>query len=317
MKLDPRPAAAFPRSVAWSSARVGAGRARRGSMIAAALAVALAATGCVDIVGADLGRYTERDEKHFAVSGTPDVTLGTFDGSIEVRPWDKPEVQVVVEKRGKSKAAIDTIDIRTEHDGNRVTVEARVGDNHGFNLRFNDSRSARLIVSLPAASNVVAKSGDGAIDIERVDGHIQLRSGDGSIRARDVNGDLNVHTGDGSITLGGRLTSVRAHSGDGSVRVQAAEGSSPNEDWDITTGDGSVTLEIPDSFGAELDAHTGDGGISTRDVTVSNVTGRIGRNSLRGRLGNGGHTLRVRTGDGSITLVRARTTRPQTAEREP
>jgi len=37
---------------------------------------------------------------------------------------------------------------------------------------------------------------------------------------------------------------------------------------------------------------------------VSNVTGQIGRNSIRGRLGAGGHNLRVRTGDGSITLRR-------------
>src|SRR5262249_39092470 len=165
------------------------------------LAVAFAGPGCVDIVGSDLGRYTEREEKHFTVSGTPDVTLGTFDGSIEVRSWDKSEVQVIVEKRGKSKSAADTIDILAEHDGNRVTVEARIRDHHGFNLHFNDSRGARLIVSVPAAANVLARSGDGAIDIERVDGHIQLRSGDGSIRARDVSGDLDVHTGDGGITL--------------------------------------------------------------------------------------------------------------------
>jgi putative adhesin len=289
----------------------------RSATTATVLAVVLAGTGCVDIVGADLGRYTEREEKHFTVSGTPDVTLGTFDGSIEVHPWDKPEVQVIVEKRGKSKASTDSIDIRAEHDGNRIVVEARVGENHGFNLRFNDSRSAKLIVSVPASSNVLAKSGDGSIEVERIAGHLQLRSGDGSIRARDVSGELDVHTGDGSITLAGKLASVRAHSGDGSVRIQAADGSAASADWDITTGDGSVTLEIPDGFGAELDAHTGDGGISTRDVTLSNVTGKIGRNSLRGRLGDGGHTVRVRTGDGSIALIRSSTAKPQTAEREP
>ena len=71
------------------------------------------------------------------------------------------------------------------------------------------------------------------------------------------------------------------------------------------TGDGSVTLEVPDGFGAELDAHTGDGGIHMRDLTLSNVTGTLGKNSLRGRLGDGGRAVRVRTGDGSITLKRS------------
>ena len=281
------------------------GGALRWSAAAAALAVLLAAPGCIDIVGADIGRYTEREEKRFTVSGTPDVTLGTFDGSIEIRPWDKAEVEVVIEKRGRSKAVTDAIEVHSEHDGNRIAVEARLPQAHRDGLHFGTSRSARLIVSVPAAANVVATSGDGAIDIERIGGRLQLRSGDGSIRARDISGDLDVHTGDGSITVGGKLASVRAHSGDGSVTIHLNEGSAPASDWDISTGDGSVTLEIPDSFAAELDAHTGDGGISMRDVTLSNVTGRIGRNSLRGRLGNGGHNVRVRTGDGSITLKRS------------
>src|SRR3954470_5911987 len=146
----------------------------RFSTAAVALAAVLAGPGCVDIVGADLGRFIDRDEKHFAVSGTPDVTVGTFDGSIEIRPWDKPEVEVVIEKHGRSKAATDTIEVHAEHDGNHVSVEARLADHrHGFGIHFNDSRSAKLIVSLPRSSNVVAKSGDGAIDIERVDGRIQ------------------------------------------------------------------------------------------------------------------------------------------------
>jgi hypothetical protein len=38
------------------------------------------------------------------------------------------------------------------------------------------------------------------------------------------------------------------------------------------------------------------------DITVSNVSGTITRNNVRGRLGAGGRNVRVRTGDGSITL---------------
>ena len=76
-------------------------RSVKGFALPAALAALLAAPGCVDIVGADLNKYVERDEKHFTVSGKPDVALTTFDGSIEIRPWDKADVQVVIEKRGR------------------------------------------------------------------------------------------------------------------------------------------------------------------------------------------------------------------------
>ena len=281
-------------------------RSFKGLALPAALAALLVAPGCVDIVGADLNRYVERDEQHFAVSGKPDVTLTTFDGSIEIRPWDKADVQVVVEKRGRDKEDVAAIVVKAEQNGDHIEISVTEPkrDHIGFNLRFNN-RSAKLIVSVPASSDVAAKSGDGSIDIERVAGHVQLRSGDGSIRGRMLGGDVEANTGDGSIRLDGKLTSVRVHTGDGSVTIHADAGSSPGADWDIVTGDGSVTLEVPDGFGAELDAHTGDGGIHTRDLTLSNVSGNLGKNSLRGRLGDGGRAVRVRTGDGSITVKRS------------
>jgi hypothetical protein len=280
-------------------------RSVQGLALPAALATLLAGPGCVDIVGADLNRYVERDEKHFAVSGRPEVVLTTFDGSIEVRPWDKADVQVIVEKRGRDHDDVSEIEVKAEQQGNRVDVAVKESrrDHKGFNLHFHN-RSAKLIVSVPTASDISAKSGDGSIDIERVAGHVQLRSGDGSIRGRMLGGDVEANTGDGSINLDGKLTGLRVRTGDGSVTIQADPGSSAATDWDIVTGDGSVTLAVPERFDAELDAHTGDGSIHMRDITLSNVTGKISKSTMRGRLGDGGHALRVRTGDGSITLKR-------------
>ncbi len=293
----------------------------RATLAAGALAALLAAPGCVEMVGSDLGKYIERDEKHFSVAGKPDVTLATFDGAIEIRSWDKPDVQVVVEKRGRDKDDIAAIEVNATQTGDHVEVRVTEPKNRGgFGIHFGSFRSAKLIVSLPASSDVAARSGDGSIDIERVTGRVQLRSGDGSIHGRLLGGDVNAHTGDGrikldgvngaldvdtgdgSITVAGKLTSVRARSGDGSVTIRAEAGSAASGDWDIVTGDGSVTLEVPDGFDAELDAHTGDGGIHMQDITLSNVSGTIGKHTVRGRLGSGGPALRVRTGDGAITL---------------
>src|SRR4030095_2909628 len=80
----------------------------------------LAGPGCVDIVGSDLrqAKYVERDEKRFSVSGRPDVSFTTFDGSIEIRPWDKAEVEVVVEKRGRDKSDVDRIEVKATQNGN-------------------------------------------------------------------------------------------------------------------------------------------------------------------------------------------------------
>ena len=287
-----------------------------------AMAALLSGTACIDLVGAD-ARFVERETKHFSTSGTPDINLDTFDGAIEIRAWDKPDVEVVIEKRAVNREAAATIDVRAEQSGNRITVEAKTVKSGGMGFHFNSSRSAKLIVSAPANSNLAARSGDGSIDIEHMTGRLALRSGDGSIHGRDLSGEVNVHTGDGSIRLdgvkgsldldtgdgtivaSGTLTAVRARSGDGGVTIRAESGSVPSGDWEITTGDGSITLEVADTFNANLDAHTGDGGISIRDLTVSNVGGKIGKNNLRGQLGSGGPQVRLRTGDGGITLRRA------------
>jgi Toastrack DUF4097 len=309
------------------------GPGRRRAALYFGFAVAFAAAGCIDVIGADANKYVEREDKHFAVSGTPDVRLATFDGAIEIRSWDKADVHVVVEKRGASKEAVDTIEVQTQHSGNSVTVEARVPKSDGFDIHFNNFRSAKLIVSVPEHANIVARSGDGSIDAERVTGRVELRSGDGAIRARDLDGPVKVQTGDGSIALDavsgsldvqtgdgsvrarGRFTSVRARTCDGSVAIRADSGSKPTDDWDITTGDGSITFEVPDDFGGELDAHTGDGRVRLSDLTLSNVTGEIGQRTVRGRLGSGGPNIRLRTGDGSITLRRATGGGPMTAEK--
>jgi DUF4097 and DUF4098 domain-containing protein YvlB len=151
---------------------------------------------------------------------------------------------------------------------------------------------------------VQLRSGDGSIRGRSLGGDVNATTGDGSIKIDGVVGALSADTGDGSITAAGKLTRVHARSGDGGVTVRAEPGSAADADWDITTGDGSVTLEIPDGFAADLDAHTGDGRIHMQDVTLSNVTGQLDKNTVRGQLGSGGHALRVRTGDGSITLRR-------------
>jgi DUF4097 and DUF4098 domain-containing protein YvlB len=275
--------------------------------------------GCVGIQGDSSGWPTVRDEKRFSVEGKPEVELSTFDGSIEVRSWDRSDVVVVIEKRAISQQAAAAIDVETRQDGNHVSVRVK---HKVMGWSLFGSGSARLIVSVPEKADVRASSGDGAIRLERVNGTIGLHSGDGRIEVVDSTGTLSVSTGDGAIALehvqgavealtgdghvkvAGRLTRVRARSGDGSVEIDAEAESLPDADWEITSGDGSITLRLPDGFNAELDARTGDGGIRLDGV---NVTGSVvsRRNQISGRLGSGGHSVRLRTGDGSINLGRS------------
>jgi hypothetical protein len=291
----------------------------------AVAALAILSGACVEVSVTGASRYVEREEKRFAVTGKPDLSLVTFDGSIEIRPWERPEVLVIVEKYAPHQDDAEQIEVVANQEGSRISVDARLRPEESPLHLWHGGRSARLIVSVPSSADVAARSGDGAIDIEGVAGRVELRSGDGALRGRELAGDVRARTGDGAIRLenvtggldattgdgsimaSGTFTGVRARSGDGSVTIRAGEGSRTSGEWDITTGDGAVTLELPDGFAGELDAHTGDGRIVFRDLDVSNVTGdvtRRRRDTVRGRLGAGGGAVRIRTGDGAISLRR-------------
>ena len=236
------------------------------------------------------------------------MALTTFDGSIEIRPWDKADVQVVIEKRGRDHDDVAAIEVKAEQQGDRIeiTVTEPRRDHDGFNLHFQQSIGKADRFGSRRRQSSLPKSGDGSIDIERVAGHVQLRSGDGSIRGRMLGGDVEANTGDGSIKLDGKLTEpARAAPATAASRFTPTPAARPDTDWDIVTGDGSVTLgSAATDSDAELDAHTGDGGIHMRDVTLSNVTGKSGGTACAAASATADSAVRVRTGDGSITFKR-------------
>jgi DUF4097 and DUF4098 domain-containing protein YvlB len=261
--------------------------------------------------------YASAVERRFAVTGTPDVRLSTFEGSIDVRAWDRSEVVVQVERRGPTREAVEDIAVVAEQSGGEIRVEVR---RDGSFLRRRGWQTARIVASVPVTSNLLVQSGDGRITVERVTGRLEMRSDDGTIRGLELRGEIRARTadgairldrvdgsvqastGDGGVTVDGRLDGAQIRTGDGSIQLRAAPGSVVRDGWDLSTGDGGVVVYLPHVFDCDLDAETDDGVIRTeREITVS---GQIGtdRRRLRGVLGEGGPSLRIRTSDGSISI---------------
>ena len=289
--------------------------------LSAVIAVAVIGAACsIDVRGDD---SVIREERRFTVNGQPELRLRTFDGSIRLRSWDRNEVLVEIERRGPDAETAKALAVDTSQNGNTVVVEVPEPRQGRDRIHFGSwqSPSVSLVVTAPRrltldartgdgsiaaddlAGSIVLNTGDGSIRVRRVEGGLKAHTGDGSISISDVNGQLDAESGDGSIDVGGRLEAVNVRSGDGSVRVDADSGSVLKSDWNITTGDGSISVHLPGTIDAELDAHSNDGrvradgfsGLSSNDRDDDSGT-------VRGRLGRGGRSLRVRSGDGSITI---------------
>jgi DUF4097 and DUF4098 domain-containing protein YvlB len=76
------------------------------------------------------------------------------------------------------------------------------------------------------------------------------------------------------------------------------------DDLDFSTVNGSVTVEVPPSFGGQVEMSTVNGGIST-DFPAT-LSGRISPRNLRLTVGDGSRRLKLHTVNGSIDLRRGR-----------
>lgn len=274
-------------------------------------------------INVDSQGYIEREEKRFTVAATPNLNLTTFDGSIEIRGWDRNEVVVEVEKRGQEKEVVAKFTVLAEQKGNDISIDVRhPGGSTYIGIGSFTSPSAKLIVSAPRASNILARSGDGNILIDRIDGKVEAKTADGSLRAIETKGEQLFETGDGSINLedvsgkveartddgtvraSGTPSVLRLRTGDGSIVLRVRRGTTMTEDWTVISNDGSIVAELPDDFSALVEAEPGSDSRARSDLELADQVGGTRDNRpLRGRLGTGGKRLVLRTGDGSIRLT--------------
>lgn len=289
-------------------------------------------TGCE--VNLNTEGLSAREVKTFKVGDQPELSLDTFDGSIELHSWDKNEIEVEVERRAMEQSLLDEIKVDAQQSGDKVTVKvtgpSRRG--HGMTIGVHVSPTARLRVAVPRNLTVTAHSGDGSIRAEAIEGRIvlnttdgsvvasrlggdiQIRSGDGSIRLEQITGKLDLETTDGSIGVEAKPSVLKARTGDGSIRARIQPDSVMAENWELTTSDGTITLALPVNFNAELDAETSDGSVRADRSMFPDARGddsgegrddrRERRRTLRSKMGDGGKTFRIRSGDGSIRIER-------------
>jgi hypothetical protein len=268
---------------------------------------------------------TSKETKTFTVSGQPDLTVETFDGSIEIHSWDRNEVEVEIEKRAMEQSLIEQMRVEAEQQGDRIVVRVTgpsAYESRGLTVGVHISPAARLRVAVPRKlvlqartedgsirvedleGRLVLRTGDGSVTTDRLSGEIEIRTGDGAIRMEKAEGRLDLETNDGSITVSARPTVLRAKTGDGAIRVQVEAETTMADTWDLETRDGSVTVTLPPGFNADIDAETRDGSVrSTHPALETNRDDeerRERRRELRARMGEGGRVLKVRTGDGSI-----------------
>ena len=237
--------------------------------------------------GEGWGKFTSQETRTFTVQGSPRVTITTFDGQVKIHGWDKSEVTYTATKHAHDEESLKQISIQAQQQGQAISVNA-VNDNV-------HNASVHLDVYVPRQTALHVSSGDGALNLDGVNGQITLRSGDGPIEVANGGGQLVVNTGDGVIRVIKFDGQVEAHTGDGAIDLNGNFNALA-----ARTGDGQITLTVPagSSFTIETNSPeeiSNEGFDVAEDVTPS-------PRFKRWRIGNGGKVFVLKTGDGRILL---------------
>lgn len=249
-------------------------------------------------VGASYNRYRiiDRDSKSFAVSGTPRVTVETFDGAVNVRAWDKQEVSYTAIKRADNQENMQAIRIIAEQHGDEIIIRAEF-DGAAAN-RLGDVRAEVPIeLFVPRSANLRISSKDGRLSIEGVSGEVNAKTGDGAVDVRDSKGSLAVETGDGRIRISNFDGTAQATTGDGGITLEGRFSR-----LSASTGDGTISLALPADANATVETNAesvNNDGVATGED--NDETKRV----RRWRVGSGGNLLTLKTGDGRIFLRRS------------
>lgn len=252
------------------------------------------------------------------------LTIRHFNGPIDVRQATGDRVEFRAERRTRRG---DEVSFEVETVGGGVSI---CGVYRGRNV-CDDSRrrgwdwedgppSIRLTVALPAGVRLAANTGNGDVTVDRAANDVEIRTGNGDVRITMTAGQVDVSTGNGELEIDGATGPVRANTGNGRVTVGTTTGpvnvrtgngevdvrmrtlAANAGDMTFSTGNGRVTVALPGNYAGEIDASTGHGEFAS-DFEIR-VSGRLNPRHVRGTIGDGRSTQRIRlsSGNGRIEL---------------
>ena len=265
------------------------------------------------------------------------VRIENIKGSIVVRTWNKPQVQVTGSLgKGVEKLEISgdarSLDIRVKYpnsrggwnlwgrDDNRtepteleVMLPARASvdiDAVSADIDVQQVAGRKLDVSSVSGDVVVTASSPGEASFENVSGDTTLRITSAKVEAQSVSGDLRLSgglTGDidmesvsGNIELGAKLLDrleVSTVSGDANLRT----GLRQNGSIKAETLSGELRLNLPRGTGARVHVETFSGDISGPDLQIKREEHGPGK-SLDTRFGDGRANIDLESFSGNVRI---------------
>jgi hypothetical protein len=287
-------------------------------------------------------KYEEKFEKTEALAKDGKVYLSNISGDNVIKTWKENQVKILALKvsqastAAKAKENAGEVTIEVTREGDQLRIETKYpkrrtpwGGQDSVNV------SVDYEVWVPEGASVEVRSVSGDVDMAAIGGKARVHcvSGDvdllgaagadvdlvsGDLTVKNIAGDAFVKAVSGDIRLTAIKGSVGAESVSGDIELvdvsdaAAVTGKSVSGDiiyqgtimpggrYELKIHSGTIHMDIPASSSFDLEADTFNGVIDS-EFEIQ-VVGKISPREVRGTVGKGGATVRLKSFSGDIEL---------------
>jgi hypothetical protein len=225
------------------------------------------------------------------------VYVDTYKGSIDVRSWDKSEIEVraLIESDGddrRSRERVQDTEIHIDLSSNsaRIKTDYEKAKRHRggflgiFNVDSDNLPIVRYTISIPRSTSVVIKDYKSQTTID------------------DLQSDVDIDTYKGEVEVGRLSGSLNLNMYKGEARIEFANLKGRTR---VETYKGEITVTLPRSQGFDLEAEVGKHASFRSDVELERDR-RGDRHSgydVRTSVNGGGPLLRLNSDHGTLRLL--------------
>lgn len=230
------------------------------------------------IAPATRASVTENFKQTYPLDATGTIHLDNVNGDIDIVAWDKAEVSLEAEKKGKTEEDLAKVTLEIDSSPAKLSIKTKYAKSGWFG---NVNASVRYKLMVPAGAHLD-----------------KINSVNSDIKVTGVRGPVNLDTVNGSINATGLAGDARLDSVNGGLNAEfAALDDVHRVKLDSVNGRASVTL--PKGASAHIDADSVNGSVNIEQQVR---LGKVRRHSLTGEIGTGGPEISLDTVNGGISI---------------
>jgi len=236
-------------------------------------------TALLSFVSVARATVTEKFSQTYPFTADGVIRVDNVNGDIEITAWEKAEVRLEAEKRGKTDEDLKRMEIKIDVSPTCLAIKTEYPKK--WSLFGNTNGSVHYKLMVPAGAK-----------LDKID------TVNSDITVTGVRGSVNLDTVNGGIKATGLMADARLDSVNGSLSAEFVS-LEKVEKVKLDSVNGRAEVILPKGASASISADSVNGRVS---VDQAIKLGKTGQHKLSGEIGNGGPHIVLDTVNGSISV---------------